>query len=500
MNSGRIKEQPSAQGQPSDTCASNESHQRAVAGSKQSVPVALPHEGFGRKQFSGQEITESPQCGLPPSTTSNACGASIGPHTADVGESPFSVKTFPSIARGADLVDARPQSPIIQRSQGAPEAEQHALPRGTRELDLSSPARQSDHVQGAGNENSKLCSTAIAQAENKEVLEHRGPMSVPERTGLVGKPSKLKDNLEGKSNEGDSRRTPKCSQGATGEKPLNMEDTLTYNALHELATADGVKPSHALTKKTPEMEKGSPADSCVHQSQELEGSSYRRTQRHITYSVAPFVPLVGRPTKAAQHGPIRDSVHAEPAVESNEQNTSLDSEGAVSNLGRRVSLALRNAYSIFGKVAPRGRQQPVQGQGENGVSHAAVGWLRGRSSDEAAELQAETPVEKEKVIIKSIHGLSVDESGSPSISWPQLSLSSTPPVVQRTPPVCPVEDIESDRQILEAETKRWGRRLTAVNNHEPRALGTGPTLNPFRQMHRTEEFVETQLQPMPRKK
>ncbi|CDJ53211.1 Proteophosphoglycan ppg4, related [Eimeria brunetti] len=499
LTAGRIKGLPALRRQSSVTCADGKiSHHKIGTGSKQSVPVGPPDAGYSKSPQLGQPRTEPPQTNVPLTTTNGAYGASGTPDAANVAESPLSKGAFPSSTRCAD---ARSQSPVIARPQSVPGGDKDSLARVTRELCTSSPVLESGTIQGEDKLSDKSYSTEAAQVEKEDVLEHSSPGAASNPAVLVGEPGGLGGSLERQHNESDAPRGPKDSQEIEQKKSSHLEGSLASNTACEEVTADDVMP-HAPEKKTPEVDNGSVAERRVQSCQALEASSSKESKRHVTCSVPPFVPFVGRPMKAAQHGQVRDTERVEQGPESSEQNTGVESEGAVPGLGRRVSMALRNAYSIFGTVAQVGREQPVQREAGDGVSHAAVGWLRGRSISEI-EIQGETATETAEATRQNIQPSSVKKSGGPSTSWSPLAMTSTQPVVKRPSTAQPVDDSfmeESDRQALASETKRWGRRFTTVNIHEPRAVDAGPTLNPFRLAHRTEEFAEKQMQPIQRRK
>ncbi|CDI76096.1 hypothetical protein, conserved [Eimeria praecox] len=496
----RTRELPATQKKSSATCVADEYCHRGGGGG-QSVPVAPSDANLGGRQPVGQLRTETPpQLGIPLATTSRSCSPVADPNAADVAEGSLITEAFPSFRRSADLVGAGSPDPVSPRPREAPEAGQHPLVGGAQKLDSSPPADQSDRVQDKDNGNYKPCSTEETQARNDDVLEASSPSIVSKPTGLAEEPCETGANIETQNDESGPPRATQWPQGVATGTPHHLEDILESNATDEQAPTDCIAASNALSKESPiEIEGNSSAGPCVQHSKKLEASSWKRTKRHPACSVAPFVPFVVRPTKAAQH---RGVERAEPQAENNEQNEAVKSEGAVSGLGRRVSVALRNAHSIFGTTAPAGRQQHVQRQPGYGVSYAAVGWLRGRSSDEAADVKGES-AEKQEAITQSMPATSVEEHALSSISCSQPSMLSTPPAVARNPAAWQVGEVsvdESDRQTLASETKRWGRRFTTVNTQEPRVLGTGPALNPFRRTHRTEEYVEKQLQPIPRRK
>lgn len=494
MPLGHHKELPPTQKQSDVVCATGAS----CTGTTHSIPVGGFDAEAERRQHGGQPANEIAQVDLPLTIASGACDTFSGPEGADVAESPLPVEAVPSIVGGPYLADSMSPSSVVLSHQGVPDAAQHALRRAARELGSSPPVCHSDPETGEGNEDNNPCSTEPAQAENEDVLEHSSPDAAPHPPAGVEKPGEFGGNMEEQNDADDSSISQTLFQGAAGEKPLSLEDTLTSNAASEHAAADDVTPSDAIANRTVNIEDDSSTGSNAQSSQQLEAHPSKTPGRRIAYSVAPFVPFVGRPTKAAQR---LQSPEVEAKIR--EETPTVESEGAVSSLGRRVSLALRSAYSIFGKVATAGRQHPAQREEGSGISHAAVGWLRRRSSDMTAAAQGGTAVGKEEVRTQNVQAAPVEGNGTSSVPLSHRPLSSTPPVVQRTPPVWPVGDVsmeESDRQTLAYETKRWGRRFTTVNTHEPRADGTGPTLNPFRRTHRTEEFVETHLQPIPKKK
>ncbi|CDJ28569.1 LOW QUALITY PROTEIN: uncharacterized protein EMH_0042050 [Eimeria mitis] len=289
---GHIKKQPAGQGQPGATRATDESRHQASAKSEQAMAAAPSEEGpRGKQRVGEQPMTESPQLGVPLTTTKGSCGAFTG----------------------------------------TPEAEQHPLPHGTGELYSSSHARQSALAQAEYNGDGKQSSTETAAADNGGLFQH----------------DTARGNLEGENKEGDSPQAPRLSQGLAQGRSHHVEDTGGSNAASEQEASYDITASRELPTRTPKTAIVSLAEPCVQHPEPLDSSSPKRNKRHVARSVAPFLPFVGRPTKAAQHTQDRESEHAETNADSNQQSIEPKSNGAVSVLGRRVSLALRNAYSIY---------------------------------------------------------------------------------------------------------------------------------------------------------
>lgn len=234
------------------------------------------------------------------------------------------------------------------------------------------------------------------------------------------------------------------------------------------------------------------------------GASYRKRQQGPgAYFVAPFVPRARPAVRAAQQTQAQESIPADVDEEGSSQGPDKLSDETTPPLGRRVSAALRSAYSILAAITPSGRPRPPPRQGDDGVSHAAVGWIRRRSSVGSTADHEASPGETEDSEARETAGVSAARRKvlPTAISWWGAVSSSAPIQEKTTSRVTATLSMDAtERATLTSEAERWGRRFSAVNTRAPHALGGGPAVNPYRRSHHTERFADTQLQLVPKKR
>ncbi|OEH75232.1 hypothetical protein cyc_05793 [Cyclospora cayetanensis] len=189
------------------------------------------------------------------------------------------------------------------------------------------------------------------------------------------------------------------------------------------------------------------------------------------------------------------------AEETDEQNLKQQPGGSSEPLSKHVFDALRSANFILGQIKPGLTHKPAPQKARNEMSHAVMGYIRGRSvlgtaDEDNANAEASGEISKNE--------LHLSYGGNIIISptwWRSLSATSTPIREEQVTMVSESASLDaSERQALAAEANRWGRRLTTTNNHEPRVLGIGPAVNPYRRSRQVEQFTPPHPQRILRKR
>lgn len=417
----------------------------------------------------------------------------------DVTEVPLiSQRTLVSDLRKADSEDSSSLKLTCQASQGPTASELHPSSFDLPQTQSFLPLRNSGTLRGKDNNTNSFLPSAGELTANV-ALRGRSGSNWNLVVGLDNAKSTPGSDLLDVESDGKPLVSLEVSETAERGQTLAVEEPLMSGIACDQSNVGPKVPSSGPIDRLSERSGGDPARLGDRQPPEVDAYSSKKNRRNVAFSVAPFVPSIGRPTRAVHQAQKQKEEPVKVNTERREQRSDGQAEDSAPNFGRRVSSALRSAYSTFSKMAPSGKQQPAQREGSKDALHAAVGWLRGRSSSRITQEQEEkiTPTGESKAGSRyaSLHidkfarlGLDAQQSTTPVAHVATSSLES-----EDTP-----VDV-ADRQALAFETKRWGRRFTAVNTHEPRPVSTGPALNPYRRSHRTEQFSETQVQPIPKK-
>lgn len=410
----------------------------------------------------------------------------------------ISGRTLVSDLRKTNSEDSSSLKLTCQASQGPTASELHPSSFGLPQTQSSLPLRNSGTLDGEDN-NTNSFLPSVGELTANVALRGRSGSNWNPVGGLDNAKSMPGSDLRDVESDGKLLESLEVSEAAERGQALALEEPSMAGVACDQPNVGPKIPSSGPIDRLSERSSGDPARLGDRQPPEFDAYSSRKNRRNVAFSVAPFVPSIGRPTRAVHQAQKEKEEPVKVNIERSEQRSDGQAEGSAPNFGRRVSLALRSAYSTFSSMAPSGKQQPAQREGSKDALHAAVGWLRGRSSSEITQGQEETITETEESkagsIYASLHNDKIARLG-------RDTQQSKTPVAHVATSSLESEDIPvdvADRQALAFETKRWGRRFTAVNTHEPRAVSTGPALNPYRRSHRTEQFSETQVQPIPKK-